>query len=1046
MGRFFVTCLVLLILCLLSSIEKFACNGETHCLESDWEALLQFKSGLNDPENRLLSWQGNDCCQWKGVQCDNSSGAVTAIDLHNPHPYDIYHPSNRYGFWNLSGNIDPALLRLKSLRHLDISLNTFDGIPIPDFIGSLQALQYLNLSNAGFSGAVPPSLGNLSSLQSLDVSSGFLSLMADSLQWVAGLSSLRHLAMNGVDLSMVGSNWVPILNRLPLLNELHLSLCGLTGPIPSLHFVNFTLLAVLDLSFNSFSSMFPDWIVNISSLVYLDMSSSSLKGRIPLGISELPNLQHLNLAENGNLTASCVQLLKRDWRSIEVLDLSVNRVHGRLPSSIENMTSLVDFSLFANKITGGIPSSIGFLCNLKSLNIAGNNLTGGLPEFLEGTENCITRSPLPNLMYLRLSSNRLVGNLPNWLGELHNLMELSLDNNLLQGPILASLGRLSFLTDMGLGGNKLNGSLPNSIGELSELVSLDVSFNQLTGTVSEAHFSKLSNLKFLIMSSNSLILNVSSKWVPPFHVHNLDMRSCQLGPSFPDWLETQKEINYLDISNASISGLIPNWFWDLSSNLSLLNASFNQLQGQLPNPLPIAFFADIDFRSNLLTGPIPLPMIQIELLDLSNNQFSGPIPSSIGDVLSNLVFLSLSSNSITSEIPTSIGNMLLLEVLNLSQNNLTSSIPSSLQNCSYLKALDLRQNNLSGVIPLQLGQLLQIQTLHLSDNSLSGELPSSLQNCSSLETLDIGNNKFSGNIPPWIGKRLTNLRVLRLSSDAFSGRLSSQLSNLKSLQVLDLANNNLVGDIPASLGDLQAMTQAQSLNKYLLYGKFNGLYYEENVVIYIKGHAREYTKTLSLVSCIDLSGNNLVGEFPEVMTNLGGLIVLNLSRNHISGSIPEKIANMHELESLDVSNNQLSGNIPLSMTSMTPLGSLNFSNNNFSGKIPYTGQMTTFDASSYYGNPGLCGPPLLTSCQSGGGGGDSDRRGTVDEDKSDIKDTGFYLSLGLGFAAGILVPCVILAIKKSWSDAYFGFVDTLINRTLQMCSSRVTTDRNRPRR
>lgn len=186
-----------------------------------------------------------------------------------------------------------------------------------------------------------------------------------------------------------------------------------------------------------------------------------------------------------------------------------------------------------------------------------------------------------------LSFNYFHGTLPNWLGQLENLIELELGYNLIQGSIPSFLGSLLHLTQLGLEGNELNGTLPDSLGQLSELSIFEVSFNHLTGIVTESHFSKLTKLKILHLSSNSFTLNVSSTWVPPFQIRNLDTGSCHLGPSFPAWLKSQKEVMYLDFSNASISGSIPSWFWEISSNLSLLNVSFNQLSGQLPNPLNV---------------------------------------------------------------------------------------------------------------------------------------------------------------------------------------------------------------------------------------------------------------------------------------------------------------------------------------------------------------------------------------------------------------------------------------------------------------------------
>ena len=329
-----------------------------------------------------------------------------------------------------------------------------------------------------------------------------------------------------------------------------------------------------------------------------------------------------------------------------------------------------------------------------------------------------------------------------------------------------------------------------------------------------------------------------------------------------------------------------------------------------------------------------------------------------------------------------------------------------------------------GSIPKSLGQLQLLKSLHLNHNKLSGKLPSSLQNITGLDVLDLSYNKLSGQIPAWIGTAFTNLVILNLRSNVFSGRLPSLLSNLSSLHVLDLAQNNLTSEILVTLVDLKAMGQDHNMSISSLYHNRSSSWYQERLIVITKGQSLEYTRTLSLIVSIDLSDNNLSGKFPEGITILFGLVFLNLSMNHMTGRIPESISKLCQLASLDLSSNNLFGSIPSIMASLSFLGYLNLSNNNFSGKIPFIGQMSTFTKSAFAGNPNLCGTPLIIKCQDE----DLDKRQSGVEDKIDggYVDQWFYLSIGLGFSMGILVPYFVLAMRSSWCDAYFDFVDKIV--------------------
>ena len=155
--------------------------------------------------------------------------------------------------------ISPSLLNLKHLSYLDLSLNNFEGINIPNFLGSLESLTYLNLSFSLFSGVIPLHLGNLTKLQYLDLNSNSFPIIeyppctrleVKSLQWLAGLPSIKYLDMSFVNLGEVAPNWLQAVNMLPSLLELHLRGCGLVSLPHSIYSINFTMLSALDLSYN----------------------------------------------------------------------------------------------------------------------------------------------------------------------------------------------------------------------------------------------------------------------------------------------------------------------------------------------------------------------------------------------------------------------------------------------------------------------------------------------------------------------------------------------------------------------------------------------------------------------------------------------------------------------------------------------------------------------------------------------------------------------------------------------------------------------------
>ncbi|XP_022719111.1 LRR receptor-like serine/threonine-protein kinase FLS2 [Durio zibethinus] len=973
-------------------------NSRVLCIESERQALLKFKQDIIDRSNRLSSWgDGGDCCNWVGVSCNNFTGHVYKLDLRPPSSPDYASSDAEIGvYWRsmLRGKINPSLLLLKQLSHLDLSYNNFGGIQIPRFLGSMESLTYLDLSGAKFGGTLPHQLGNLSKLEHLNLGDNSINRLVEArnLQWLSGLSSLKYLDLSGADLSKA-TDWLQVTNKLPSLIELRLSTCFLDND-PSPINVNYTSLSILDLSNNYISPSVPMWIFSLHKLVSLDLSGNVFEGLIPNSFQNMSSLRFLDLS--GNSFKSSIPGWLYSLNHLEFLSLRGNFLQGRISSAIGNLSSIVSLDLSGNQLEGAVPTSLENLFNLRQLDLSNNKIDQEISEILQSLSRCCS----DDLKSLNMATNNLSGHLTDQLGLFKSLSYLSLYQNSISGLIPISIGNLSSLKYFDVSENQLDGNLPQSLEQPMNLEYMNIAYNQLEGTVSELLFSSLTRLRVLRASQNKLKFEANSNWIPPFQCRTIEMGYWLLGPKFPTWLQFQKDLSTLDISSAGISDVVPSWFWNFTSKMVSLNISHNGLEGEI---LFLPVHKLVDLRSNRFTGPLPGVLPDVATLFFTNNSFSGSLSHFLCDYKlgkPKLFLLQLETNLLSGEIPDCWLKWRGIRVLNMGNNNLTGKIPDSLGSLGFM-------------------------FLNLRNNKLSGELPLTLQNNRDLFMLDVGENQFGGSIPKWIGESLPNLVILSLRSNSFDGHIPEELCQLSSLQILDLGDNKISGAIPKCFKNLTAMVtkpyDTDAVIDYFVDGEFI-----RSELLVMKGRVDEYTTTLSLVTTMDLSYNNFIGDIPKELASLEGLQSLNLSGNSLKGKIPEHIGNMRLLESLDFSRNHLHGSIPVSFSNLNFLSHLNLSYNNLTGRIPSSTQLQSFDKFSYIGNH-LCGPPVTEDCSTKVvTPPNATIEGSHDEESEGwFEKYGIYVSVVIGFVVGFWGVVAPLYLIKSWGLAYYEKVESI---------------------
>lgn len=337
---------------------------------------------------------------------------------------------------NLVGTIPPEIGDLTSINSIELFENQLSGT-IPTEIGNLTDIQYLSFGDNLLTGTIPAELASLS---------GFIVL---------------HLYNNDLEGSIPPGIW------------------------------NMNQLTSLSLGGNQLTGSLPTTLGNLVNLEVLHLQGNQLTGSIPNEIGDLTNLTSLALNQNqltGSIPSSIGNLI-----NATILSLSENQLSGSLPPELGDMVSLEIIELFDNNFSGSIPAEIGNLSNLTFLGFSNNQLSGNIP---------IELANLTNLTHFWLDNNQLDGTIPSGLSSLINLQEFFVSRNNLTGTI-PDLGYTQ-LEWISLANNNFTGALPDFIGNNSNLIGVGLANNDFIGSVPSSYTSFIASLDRFNISGNQL--------------------------------------------------------------------------------------------------------------------------------------------------------------------------------------------------------------------------------------------------------------------------------------------------------------------------------------------------------------------------------------------------------------------------------------------------------------------------------------------------------------------------------------------------------------
>jgi len=283
---------------------------------------------------------------------------------------------------SLSGSL-PSCLNLQGVEHLLLQGNKLTG-PIPKAIFKSSSLVTLDLRDNSFSGSIPAEIG--------------------------ALSNLRILLLTGNNFSGGIPNQLCWLNKIGIMD---LSNNSLSGTIPHcFQNMSFGKLVVTILVYNNNNGLTVR-LGEVRSTFQKLLEEKSEGGYMEMVLAEQVQVEFVTKHRSDSYRGNILNYMSG-------LDLSCNKLTGRIPPELGNLSSIHALNLSYNQLTGSIPQAFSNLTKLESLDLSHNNLSGEIPSVL---------IDLTFLEVFTVAYNNLSGRLPDMKAQFGTFDKISYEGN-----------------------------------------------------------------------------------------------------------------------------------------------------------------------------------------------------------------------------------------------------------------------------------------------------------------------------------------------------------------------------------------------------------------------------------------------------------------------------------------------------------------------------------------------------------------------------------------------------------------------------------------